>query len=47
MGESCVKYLLQQRIFVSFAYFVVKNELSCAALMQILMRILSEKMTKK
>ena len=25
MGESCVKYLLQQRIFVSFVFFVVKK----------------------
>lgn len=25
MGCSCVKYLLQYRIFVSFAFFVVKK----------------------
>lgn len=25
MRRSCLKYFLQQRIFVSFAYFVVKK----------------------
>lgn len=25
MGGSCVKYLWRQRIFVSFAFFVVKK----------------------
>ncbi len=47
MGRSCLKYFLQQRILVSFAFFVVKK----GAVMMLFdadwMRILSEKMTKK
>lgn len=42
MGRACVKYLLLYCIFVSFVFFVVKKWA-----VQIWMRILSEKMTKK